>query len=158
MRTPFVLLLLLTAAAACSDSSPTATDDATLTFETVVQTSYSGFDDPQKRVIRSVGEWDQVWRTLYASQRPAPPLPAVDFSREVVVLAAAGERSNGCYSIEATRARLIGDGTVEFELTETVPGAACGCTQAVTQPVHLIRMARFQGRELFVDRAFQLAC
>ena len=151
------LLLILTLSLACSDGSPTAPGTA-LSFESIAQLSYSGFPVQQMSAVRGEREWHEVWRTLYAGQSPVPALPSVDFARETVILAAAGSRSNGCYSIEITRASWTRSGAVAFEVLETFPGSTCGCTQAVTQPVHVVRLAAVSAAETFVLRRAELAC
>ncbi len=158
MRTRLALLLAPVLFVACGSGSPTAPEDVAITFETVVNESYSGFSARQRRAVRSDGEWVQVWQTLYAGSSPVPAVPAVDFGRETVVLAAAGERPDGCYSIAITRATSLSDGAVQFEVSETVPGPTCICTQAQTQPVHVVKIARISTRESFVERSFQRAC
>ena len=157
MRARRALLLILALPLACSDGSPTAPGTA-LSFEGIVQLSYSGFSDQQMRAVRSGGEWSEVWQTLYAGQSPVPALPSVDFARETVILAAAGTRSNGCYSIEITRASWNRSGVFAFEVLETFPGSTCGCTQAVTQPVHVVRLAAVSAAETFMLRRAELAC
>lgn len=157
MRIHVGLLLVSVLFVACDDDSPTAPGDG-LAFETVAKASYSGFSEPTREVVRTPGEWAEVWQTLHAGQSEVPALPAIDFDREMVVVAAAGARANGCYSIDVTAARRRGNGAVEFELTETVPGPACGCTQAITQPVHAVRVARLPDPESFVARVSQRRC
>ena len=158
MRTHLALLLVSVLVVACDDGSPSAPEDVTLSFETVAQASYSGFTASQRRAVHGESDWSQVWQTLYAGQTPAPVQPAVDFDRETVLLAAAGIRNNGCYAIEITRASLKGNGILELEVTETVPGPACSCTEALTQPVHLVRVARVSIRETFVELRSQRRC
>ena len=158
MRNHLALLLVSILSVACGSGSPTAPVDAALSFETIVKASYSGFSGPRRTAVRSDGEWVRVWQTLYAGQNPVPALPEVDFGRETVLLAAAGTRENGCFSIDITRARLTGSGSIELEVTETVPGPTCACTLALTQPVHLVRIARVSATETFVERLSQLLC
>ena len=87
-----------------------------------------------------------------------PALPEVDFGRESLILAAAGTRSNGCYSIAVSRARLTVEGAVELEVVETSPGPSCVCTQALTQPVHVVRLEPASADATFVERRAQLRC
>lgn len=152
------LLLVCLLFVACDEDSPTAPQDTPLVFETVVKASYSGFFEPARGTVRTAEEWGQVWQTLHAGLSPMPPLPAIDFDREMVVLAAAGTRSNGCYALDITGARRRGNGGVELEVTETVPGPTCACTEALTQPVHVVKVVRVPGPETFVERRSQRRC
>jgi PrcB C-terminal len=162
MRIHAGLLLVAMLLAACSNDSPTAPHQALhqegLAFETVVKASYSGFSAPTHLTVRTRGEWQQAWQTLYAGQSPVPALPAIDFEREMVVVAAAGTRSNGCFAIDVTAANRLGNGGVEFELTETVPGPACVCTDALTQPVYVVKVESVPGPETFVEHQSENGC
>lgn len=149
----FATVLLL----ACNGRSPTAPEDAVVPFETVVSASVSGFTSSERRAVRSAGEWAEVWQTIHAGQSPVPPVPALDFDRELALLAAAGTRSNGCFTIEFTQARTA-RGILVLDVTETVPGRDCSCIQVVTQPLHVIRIVRLPAPEVFVERRRQLAC
>ncbi len=141
---------------ACDDS-PTSPGDGPIAFESIVQSSSSGFVTPRREVIRDAGEWARVWDTLYATVNPRPPRPAVDFDRHMVVLAAMGTRPDGCYKVDVTGIALRGQ-TLEIEVTELGPGAGCVCTQAVTQPVHLVRLDRMAMPESFRVRGRALVC
>src|SRR5437879_3916408 len=56
---------------------------------------YSGFGDSTNLVIADSYTWAVTWARLYASLRPRPLLPTVDFRTERVVLVALGGRSSG---------------------------------------------------------------
>lgn len=84
-------------------------------------------DDPHRRGMGpGVGD---------ASLRPGAvaAATAVDFRVAVVVLAAAGTRPNGCYSIEITGVRPSIEGQPVFDVLETRPGANCACTEVITR-------------------------
>ncbi len=155
MRSCFWLLSVLTVlvlALACDDS-PTSPEDAAITFETVVASSSSGFSSPRYDVIRDAGEWGQTWNILHAGQSPLPPLPGIDFEREMVMLAAMGTGNNGCFRVEVSAITLRASGGLDVEVTELEPGTSCSCTQAITQPVHVVRLQRIEaGENILVDR------
>ena len=75
----------------------------------------------------------------------------------MALLAAAGTRSNGCFAIEFTQARMV-RGILVLDVTETVPGQGCSCVEIVTQPLHVVRIVRLQAPAVFVERRRQLAC
>src|SRR5439155_15566888 len=85
-------------------------------------------------------EWLVVW-ARHAQSIGAVVPPPVDFSREMVVGVFMGERDTGGYQIEI----------IEVERTASVlrvlyvtrePEAGAILTQALTQPFHLVRLAR----------------
>lgn len=157
MRSVLALLFTAVLLPACDGRSPTTLEDAVVPFETVVSASVSGFASSERRVVHTAGEWADVWRTIHAGQSPGPPPPALDFDREMALLAAAGTRSNGCFAIEFTQARMV-RGILVLDVTETVPGQGCSCVEIVTQPLHVVRIVRLQAPEVFVERRRQLAC
>ena len=101
----------------------------------------SGFETQTQLVIRDSASWRTTWATLIGSHSPKPPLPAVDFSREMLVVAGMGTRSSGGYSVGVDSVFLARD-TVFFRVRETSPGVRCGTTAALTSPVGLARVER----------------
>ena len=99
----------------------------------------SGIHEPRRIEIRSAGEWDAQWRRLTARQGNAGPAPFVDFSREMILMAAMGPRPTGGYRVEIERVLPRG-GALEAFVRETSPGPRCGTTQAVTSPVDIVRI------------------
>jgi hypothetical protein len=160
MCTPTRVLALLAVSilAAGCDDSPTEPGDVPVSFETVALASFSGFSAPRQQVVRTDGDWAGAWETLYAGQSPVPPLPAIDFARQVVVLAAMGPKSNGCFRVEVTGVTRKARVSLEIEVTDFEPGPSCGCPTVVTQPAHVVKLDRFDGPEQFVLRRRQVSC
>ncbi len=108
----------------------------------------SGIPGEMMSVIKDEAAWKTFWSTMHASQTPAPPVPAVDFSREIIVVAAAGMRPSSGYAIQvmsATEAK--GDVTVSVELIS--PGAGCINAQMMTSPVDIARIPKRDGQVRF---------
>ena len=101
----------------------------------------SGFDTRQQFVVRDSATWATTWTTLLGSHNPKPPLPLVDFSREMIVIASMGTRSSGGYTVGIDSTFVARD-TVFFRVRETSPGPRCGTTAALTEPVGLARVER----------------
>lgn len=101
----------------------------------------SGFDARTQMVIRDSASWGPAWLRLLGSHSPKPPLPRVDFSREMLVIASMGTRSSGGYSIAIDSVYVERD-TVFFKIRERSPGPSCGTTAALTAPVGLARVER----------------
>lgn len=158
MRTIASLLALSALLAACGSSSPTAPEADPFELQTVVKVSQSGYHAPLRATIRSPAEWAEAWQMLHRGLQPVPARPPIDFSREVVVIAAAGSRPNGCYSIDLVDVRPSIEGQPVFDVLELQPGPDCVCTQVVTQPAHAVRVTRFSGDAEFLERSAQLSC
>src|SRR6266508_4397374 len=68
----------------------------------------TGYRERARLVIRAAAEWAAAWKELWAGASPAPPLPAVDFSKEMVIVAAMGEQASGGHSIAVASAAVEG--------------------------------------------------
>lgn len=99
----------------------------------------SGFTQPARLVVRDAAAWRDAWATIWQGYGTVPPLPAVDFSREIVLVAALGQRPSGGYSILVDSAATR-DGELFVRVRSIAPGARCGTTTALTSPVDVVRV------------------
>ena len=125
------------AAPAPAGAAPYAPYDASgaIPIRRIGQWTASGIDSPQRKVIRDDSTFAQFWQALGAGQRPV-----VDFSRDVVIAVAAGQRQTGGYAIAVNRVARAGK-AMTVEVVETVPGPGCWTTQQITQPVDVVVVA-----------------
>jgi hypothetical protein len=104
-------------------------------------------------VIRDANGFAQVWSELGAGDRPE-----VDFSRNVVVVAALGQRPTGGYEIAVSRVAQA-DGQLSIEVVETTPGPNCITAGAETQPVDMVVVSAAAPRGWsFLERKEIRAC
>lgn len=118
---------------------------------------YSAFRQPARTVIDNASDWRTMWSTYTADLGSPPPLPAVDFSRHEVILAALGERNSGGYDIRISRLAMSSD-FLYVELTSTRPGPHCGTTAALTQPVDMVRIPRQHPPVMFIEKSVEQDC
>ncbi len=117
----------------------------------------SGITAAMTLVVRDPVAWSQLWESIHAFEDSAPPLPEVDFSREMVVAVGLGNRSSGGYDV--LLARAVGDESgLRIEVVETRPGQGCATTLAMTQPVDLARTPRREGPVQFITTQRVRAC
>jgi hypothetical protein len=116
-------------------------------------TFYSGFDKPTRLVVRDVVTWQTVWSQIYLRGSPVPPLPAIDFSREMVVVAALGSHSSGGYSILLDGASEAAADGVAVTVNSSSPGSNCIVTEAFTQPLDVARLPLRHGPVSFVEQS-----
>jgi len=112
---------------------------------------YSGLSQRERLVVRDAESWAALWTRIVGSHRPAPPAPAVDFSKEMVVVASMGSRPTGGYTIYIDDLSVL-RGTLVIPVREQSPGPRCGTTQAVTAPMALARLERSELPVRFVTR------
>lgn len=101
----------------------------------------SAWRDPLNHVIRSEAEWDGMWRRITANHGPPPALPPIDFSRDMLLMAAMGTQPTGGYAITIERV-IETPSALDVQLIRTAPGPRCGRTAALTSPVDIARIAR----------------
>lgn len=121
--------------------------------EVIAEGGYSGVAHPEQRVIRDPAEWERLW-SRHAGEKAAPE---VDFEREMVVAAFAGEFRTGGYSIDIDRLERTDEGLVVHVVLER-PGATCMTTQALTQPFQIARVPRVDGEVEFRVRTETRKC
>ena len=119
--------------------------------------SYSGFEAPTRLVVRDAATWAAVWQQIYDRETPVPPLPAIDFSREMIVVAALGSRGTGGYSILLEGATETADGTA-VTVKSTSPGSTCLVTEALTQPIDVARLPLRSGSVTFIEQTHVAKC
>jgi hypothetical protein len=111
------------------------------------QWTRTGISEARRLVIRDANAWDQFWSELGVGDRPA-----VDFSRDVVVVAAAGQRPTGGHEIAIDRVSQA-DGELNVEVVERSPGPNCMTTASLTQPVDVVVVPASDARSWrFVER------
>jgi hypothetical protein len=139
------------------DPSATVVPVTRLRAEPYSFTFYSGLVDPQRLIVRDAAGWQQVWSAIWRNQSPPPPLPNIDFAREMVAVVALGQRATGGFAILVDRAATSADG-VTVLVRSIAPRPNCVVTQALTQPVDIARLPRTDGVVTFRDKAEEQAC
>jgi len=114
-------------------------------------------DKPLRLVIKSREEFSDFWKRLTAPVPPGswvPPLPEIDFSKEMIVVSAMGSRPSSGYLIYIDGACEV-DGQVEVFVSSVEDG--CGAELAiVTNPADAVRLPRSDLPVVF--RETQLGC
>jgi len=112
-------------------------------LRSLAQGSYSGIDAQRFEVIEEAASFAALWREHSAIVSPPPPLPPVDFTREVVVAAFIGQRCSGGSSVAIEK--LSGDNPVTVEIVIKTPAADCPVSLALSQPFQLAAAPRRKG-------------
>jgi hypothetical protein len=166
-RIPFLpavaATLVLLAIAACSSvgsggstpapqGSPTAPATAPLpagsptaaeVFETIDIGDQSGVagERPQVFKLDTQAGWEELWSRHQANVSAAPGVPDVDFSREMVIAAVDQAEPSGGYRFEITGIEEV-EGRLVVRVSKQIPGPDCIVTAVITQPFHVMRMAK----------------
>jgi hypothetical protein len=115
-----------------------------------------GLAQPERRVITRPEEWAALWSQAFSRLGAPPPLPAVDFSREHVVLAALGERPASGFDVllEVSAASGVRTATV----TERAPSPGCPGLAVITTPFALQRIPAEGGPVRFEEQRATCSC
>lgn len=143
-------VLVLAALAACSatrtSSAPAADEPASIAYG-----YQSALDAHAGLVVRDAAEWARVWKRHHAHVIPAPPLPEVDFAREMVLGITLGPRPTGGYGVRIRAAR-VRENALVAEIVESAPATGAIVPMVVTQPYAFVRVPRFDGPVRFERR------
>ena len=113
-------------------------------LRTVGKGPMSAIDQPRQVTVRSAAEWGALWKENGANA----PLPAVDFSREMVVGVFVGTRPTAGYGVEIIRA-IGNSSTLVVEYVETAPSRDTITAQVLTAPYHLAAIPKRDGTVVF---------
>lgn len=128
-------------------------DGAGLELRRIGQWTRTGIGEARRLVIRDANAWANFWSELGVGDRPA-----VDFTRDMVVAVAAGQRPTGGYEIAVDRVRQA-NGELTVEVVETAPGPNCVTTASLTQPVDVVVIPALTARSWsFVERKEVRGC
>jgi hypothetical protein len=145
---------------AISDSTPEPAqgyapygDSGELTIRRIGQWSRTGVIEARRLVIRDATRWAEFWSELGLGDRPG-----VDFSKDMVIAVAAGQRPSGGHEI-AVKQITQTNGELTIEVVETRPGPNCIATTSLTQPVDVVVIPRVNSRGWsFVEQQEVSAC
>jgi len=112
-----------------------------LPFETVLTEARSGLAEPRREVIRSEEAWRELWARVFSGVTPTPPRPTIDFSREMLIVVALGERRSGGFGIAVQRVSPRADG-LEIEVLESCPAPGAMVSMGLTQPLEVVRLEK----------------
>jgi hypothetical protein len=111
---------------------------------TVGKGPMSAIDKPRQVAVRSAAEWGALWKESGATAT----LPAVDFSREMIVGVFLGSRPTAGYGVEIIRA-VGNSGALIVEYVETAPSRDTITAQILTAPYHLAAIPKHDGAVTF---------
>lgn len=119
-------------------SAPGQAQGASLTLRPVAASTQSRIDAPRQVVVRDSAAWERLWAEHIGADAA---LPAVDFSRELVVGVFRGTQPNGCYTTAIARVTRQGERLTVHQVDRN-PGPDAICTMMMVAPVQLVALAR----------------
>ena len=110
-----------------------------LAIATLAKANQSGQSGAAQYVVLDGGAWSTVWAQAHATVLPAPPLPEVDFTREMVIAVFQGTKPTAGFSVNIARVLDSGN-TVEVFVEDTSPGPQCFVASVLTSPYHIVKV------------------
>ena len=121
-----------------------------ITIRTLAKGAFSGVAEAKQEVIKTQTAWDKFLAAHHANTKAAPQLPAVDFSKDMVIAATMGRKNSGGYSIEITGVETNANRLrVSVRRTSPAPGAIV--ITALTAPFHFVAVPKSELKPEFVD-------
>ena len=117
----------------------------------------SGMTDSARLVIRGDAEWRRTWAQLIGHITPAPELPAIDFTKEMVVIAAMGPRPTAGYMIRIARVGRS-SGVTYVDVISESPGPTCRSAQMITSPADVVVVPAINEPVAFVETVTVKTC
>jgi hypothetical protein len=119
--------------------------------------SYTGVVDSMRAVVRDSADWRALWTRINRPFIPMPALPAIDFEREMVVVAGLGNRPSAGYDIVIESAEQDSTG-IEVALRRASPAPGCPVAAVMTQPLDVARIPASNLRVRFRERSVVVPC
>jgi hypothetical protein len=118
---------------------------APVSFTTISQSEQSGVEEARQVVVRTPEEWKALWR----EHAPNHPMPAIDFTKSMIIGVFLGLRNTAGYRVAITGIERDG-AIVAVTYREERPAAGAMLAQVLTFPHHLVRVERIDGDVKFV--------
>ncbi len=119
---------------------------------------YSGVTTARTVVCRTDAEFAALWSQHVGTVSPAPPRPAVDFTRDMVVAVFLGHRPSPAHSVALERVtRTDADLTVRY-VDARVTSGTCVFPAVVVQPYVMATVPQSAGAVTFTGRIDERTC
>lgn len=128
------------AAAPASQGYAPYGDTGALSIRRLGQWTRTGISESRRLVIRDANAWAAFWSELGVGERPE-----IDFTRDLIVAVAAGQRPSGGFEIAINRITQSA-GELGIEVVETEPGPNCMTSGSLTQPVDVVAVQAVSAR------------
>jgi len=138
--------LTFTAVLGCA----TATGADPLTLRSLAKGGFSGIKEEKEEVIKDGAAWEKLWTEHGKTTRNATPAPAVDFSKEMVIVVTMGTKRTGGYAIEIVGAEPAGK-KLRVSVRRTAPAPGMMTIQALTSPFHFVAVPKKDLEVEFVE-------
>ena len=110
--------------------------------ETVGVGSYSGVTQMTFASVKNAKEWKKIWDQTHAHEAPPPPMPTVNFRKDMVLVVFLGQRSDGGYAIKITRLQKVNLKVSTMVVNWAVTRSEGATSLALSSPYHMVIVPR----------------
>lgn len=114
-------------------------------FTNVAKGDVSGQQETKQVTVRTAAEWQTLWK----SHSPTEKMPTVDFAKNMVVGIFLGSKPSAGHEVEIVGVRTEGKDLV-VEYVQRQPGRGTMAAQILTEPFHLVAVAKHSGPVRFL--------
>ena len=133
-----ILITIMAAAClACSHASVTVEPQ----LIEARQSSGLVYDAPHVHAVGNQVEFEKLYQQIRSLELPRPPVPAIDFDSDIVLMVFMGQKPTAGSSIELVSARLETQ-TLQITVELISPPADAVSAQVITQPYLISRAPR----------------
>lgn len=113
-----------------------------------------GIQRPLRSMVTTREEWERLWHEVHRLGASVPPLPVVDFAREMIIVAAMGIQYSAGGRIAIVRVRDISN-TLEATIELHPP---CDGFAAISYPTAIVAVPLKRVTPVFQDRWIPPRC
>lgn len=141
-RILFTLLLLFSLVACRGPKAAKQTDtNGAMTAQMLKQAAYCGVEEQKLLVIEDGATWKTLWEQMNSIVMPTPAVPAVDFSKHMVVAYFLGTQNSGGHSVQIDKLEMVEE-VLQVHIVHSKPGNNCATTSALTQPYCIVQVPK----------------
>jgi hypothetical protein len=96
--------------------------------------------------VYAEGLWKEIWKQHVSAMPVPPPMPRIDFKREMLVCVFLGDRPSAGFAVMVEGAELEGD-MLTIRVVEQKPPEGSFQAQLVTRPFDIVRLERYDGKK-----------
>jgi hypothetical protein len=116
-----------------------------LSFTEVAKGNASNQQDARQVTVRTAADWSALWK----EHAPTTKMPTVDFAKQMVVGIFLGTKPSAGHQVEIVGVRTH-DKDLVVEYVQRQPGPGTMAAQILTEPYHLVTVAKHAGTVRFI--------
>ncbi|MFN4254666.1 MAG: protease complex subunit PrcB family protein [Saprospiraceae bacterium] len=160
-----VLTLCLLGIFSCSSSAPNQLQPAKndnmgknkIEWAVLDKGTQCALEQPRQAVVKTAQEFDKIWAETFMGVDMAPKKPAVDFSKDWVILAGLGMINKGGHQIDIADVSEA-NGVTTIALKHRQPKQGCMSTMSIEFPYIFARVSQFAGTPKFTTTDEEYSC